>query len=46
MPQGSSMIITPTKPTATAVQRRQPTGSPSIGTESATMKRGEAKEIA
>ena len=40
------MISTPTKPTTTAVQRRQPTGSPSIGTDSATMNSGAAKEIA
>ena len=41
------MISTPTKPTTTAVQRRQPTGSPSIGRpHSATMKNGAAKEIA
>jgi hypothetical protein len=46
IPQGSSMISTPAKPTPTAVQRRQPTGSPRISTESATMNRGAEKEIA
>ena len=46
MPSGSSMTITPAKPTATAVQRRQPTCSASSGTDSPTMKKGAAKEIA
>ena len=46
MPQGSSMISTPAKPTATALQRRQPTASPSSGTDSATMNNGAANEIA
>ena len=33
------------KPTATALQRRQPTASPSSGTDSATMNNGAANEI-
>ena len=43
---GSSMIKTPAKPTPTAVQRRQPTASRRIGTDSATMNSGAEKEIA
>ncbi len=40
------MISTPRNPTSTAVQRRQPTCSPSSGTESAVMNIGAAKPIA
>ena len=38
-------MTTPTKPTATADQRRQPTCSPRTGTDSAVISSGVAKII-
>jgi len=43
---GRSMIITPPKPTAVAVQRRQPTTSCRNSTASTTMNSGRAKPMA
>ena len=40
---GRSTISTPMKPTTTALQRRQPTFSPRIGTDSAVTTIGTAK---
>src|SRR5262249_39709463 len=44
MVHGSSMISTPAKPTATALQRRQPTSSLRISAANPTMNSGAAKE--
>jgi len=43
---GRIMTRTPAKPTAVAVQRRQPTLSPSSGTERAVTSIGEANRMA
>ena len=46
LPVGRSMIRMPAKPTKTALQRRQPTFSPSIGVASAVTKSGPEKAMA
>ena len=43
---GRRMMITPTRPIAVAIQRRKPTCSPRIGTESAQTHSGIEKKIA
>ncbi|MEO8559086.1 MAG: hypothetical protein ABI439_08495 [Rhodospirillales bacterium] len=43
---GRTMITTPVRPTRTASPRRQPTVSPSNGTDKAVINSGEAKEMA
>ena len=43
-PPGRIMISMPAKPTSTAVQRRQPTRSPSSGTASAVTNSGATKD--
>ena len=45
-PVGRVMMRTPTKPTITADQRRQPTYSPSVGVASMVMNNGPANVIA
>ena len=46
LPPGRITISTPTNPTAIAVQRRMPTISPSIGTDSAVINSGDTKPTA